>query len=153
MFRDLWRDCSSLWNRTILSRTTWVWIQVKRPDAKLRIAVDAEKVLREMCQQRLIAAHCFHPRKCFGSHLHPTQQPFCYQAVNFSSTTFLFFPPAFLLFGLMTCHWLVYWIAEKKRFRCRGKKKDFLSRGLSCLAGVWSVELLEGGRIFFHRDR
>lgn len=150
MFRDLWHDC-----RTIFSWTTWVWIRVKRPDAKLRIAVDAEKVLREMCQQGLIAAHCFHPRKCFGSHLHPTQQPFCYQAVNFSSTTsFFFFFPAFLLFGLMTCHWLVYWIAEKKRFRCRRKKKkDFLSRGLSCLAGVWSVELLEGGRIFFHRDR
>lgn len=92
---------------------------VKDPDVKLQIAVDrktAEKGRRGMCQWRLITAHCFHPHKCLGLHLHPTQQFFCYQAVNFSSPTLFFFFLAFL-------H-LVYWITEKKRFS-PSKKRIF----------------------------
>lgn len=115
---------------------------VKDPDVKLQIAVDrktAEKGRRGMCQWRLITAHCFHPHKCLGLHLHPTQQFFCYQAVNFSSPT-LFFFSCFLAFSLLN-HW-------EKAIQSQ-QKKDFLSRGLSSLAGVWSIELLQGGVLFF----
>lgn len=128
---------------------------VKCPDAKLQIAVDRKTAAKSWlgtCQQRLITAHCFHPRNCFGLHLHPTQQFFCYQAVNFSSTT------SFLFFFFLSSIWfndlpLACLLNHRGKEIQLQKKKDFLSRGLSCLAGVWSIELLEGGMLFFHPNR
>lgn len=110
----------------------------------------------EMCQHRLIAPDCFHPCKClaiirivffFFFIWHSSWQQFlCFLVVNFSRVPF----PAFS--GIKLNDLPVACLLKQ-----HGKeiiiKKKILSRGLSSLAGVQSIALLEGGMLCFHLSR